>query len=151
MSPLLLAAIEPPTELAAWVGGIFLTVTVTAVITAMITAYAKSGDKVDAATAAAAVKVEQAAAAAAAAKTAADAEWKAEVKASLKQLLEGQQTATRDSALQAKDVSSMQGRLDALDKRQSEQAIAHRRDVDELKAEFRAATESPRRPTRSRK
>lgn len=142
MSPLLLASIEPPTDLSTWVGGLVLTTVLTALVTAAISNWGKSGEKVDKVQADAAAKVEAAAAASAAARATADAEWKAELRSDLKRLIEVQNQLVTGQGLQSKDITSLTTRLDHLEKRQEMQAAAHLREIDALRQEVRP------RPTR---
>lgn len=119
MSPLLLATIEPPAELSAWVGALVLT----AIVTAVVGRFSKSGDK----------------------EAAANAEWKAELRADLKRLIEVQNQLVSGQQLQSKDIASLSARQDQLDKRQSEQAAAHQRDLDSIKSDIHGTRAAPRK------
>ena len=114
MSPLLLAAIEPPADLASWVGALVLT----AVVTGAVGRFSKSGDK----------------------EAAANAEWKAELRADLKRLIEVQNQLVSGQQLQSKDIATLSARQDNLDKRQDEQAAAHLRAIEGMRNEFRPRT-----------
>jgi hypothetical protein len=135
--PVILAALEPPTDLSTWVGALILTTGGGALVTGLLTHFSKSGDKVDAVTAAAVT-----------AKTSAEAEWKAELRADLKRLIEVQNQLVTGQGLQSKDIASLSARQDQIEKRQEMQAQAHLREVDALRAERRAA--EPSRPTRGK-
>lgn len=134
MIPLLFAAMEPPADLSTWVGGIVLTTVLTAIVTALITNYAKSGDKVSEVTAQAA-----------SVKATADAEWKAELRADLKRLIEVQNQLVTGQGLQSKDITGLTARLDALEKRQEQQAAAHLREIDAVRQESSKPERKPRR------
>ena len=110
MSPLILAALEPPADLATWFGALVLT----GLVSAGIARFSKAGDK----------------------EAAANAEWKAELRADLKRLIEVQNQLVAGQQLQSKDIASLSARQDQLDVRQREQADAHRRDIEALRQDF---------------
>lgn len=136
MIPLVLAAIDPPADLASWVGAIVLT----AVVTGLIARFTKAGDKVDKVQADAATALAKVTADAALAKAQVEADWKSELRATLKTLVDGQNSLTNGQALQSQTIATMQGRLDALEERQKEQAAAHLRAIDLLKQESNPRT-----------
>jgi cell division protein FtsL len=69
---------------------------------------------------------------------AADAEWRAEMRTDMKRLLDGQQALGQTQGLQAKDIAQIQQRLDHVERRQDQQAEAHREQVRSLRSEFEA-------------
>jgi hypothetical protein len=75
-----------------------------------------------------------------------EAEWRAEMRSDMKRLLDGQSSLSSSQALQAKDISTIQGNLAALDKRQDNQATAHLAAISSLRSEFEAKLQARSTP-----
>lgn len=115
----LLAQVEPPAELAAWVGSMAVTAAVSGFIG---TALKRSGQS--------------------------DAEFRAKVLADFERVLEKLNAITLTNARLEEKVATMGGRIDQVEKRQDAQATIHRAEIAELREGYemlRARLEELRR------